>query len=105
MDTSNIKISQFLDKDGRISKLPIKHSARTAVLSYLAQKFDTDKLYTEKEVNTICDSWHTFHDYFILRRNLVEEKFLMRKIDGSCYWRNNDIQSSDLDVKVKNNGQ
>jgi len=85
---SNINISPFLDEDGRIKNLPMKHAKRSAVLSCLSQKFEDNRSYTEKEVNSICDTWHTFNDYFILRRSLVDEGLLKRKSDGSCYWRN-----------------
>lgn len=97
MKKTDININRFLDKDGRISMLPAKKAVRTAVLEYLARKFETGKQYTEKEINAICDNWHTFNDYFILRRSLVDEGFLMRKIDGSCYWCNENLFVQDLD--------
>lgn len=83
----NVKISAFLNEDGRITQFPTKHSVQLAVLSYLAEKFEPDRSYLEKEVNAICDEWHTFHDYFLLRRCLVDAKLLSRKTDGSAYWR------------------
>lgn len=88
MNKREINIKQFLDKDGCIIRLPAKHSVRIAVLAYLAQNFDVGRRYTEKEVNAICDSRHTFQDYFVLRRSLVDEGFLMREKDASYYWRN-----------------
>lgn len=87
MNHSEISISPFLDSEGRIVKLPAKQAVRTAVLFYLAEKFKRDRTYTEKEVNQICEEWHTFHDYFLVRRSLVDQKLLLRKRDGSCYWR------------------
>ena len=60
---------------------------KLAVLEYLAEKFDKDKDYTEKEVNHIIESWHTFGDYFLLRRGLVDYKLLCRTPDGSRYWQ------------------
>lgn len=82
-----IDISRMLDSSGRIQHFPKKKGSRTAVLEYLADKFTKDREYTEKEVNEICERWHTFGDFFLLRRELIEHGLLSRKPDGSCYWR------------------
>lgn len=92
----SIDISRFLDEDGRITQLPRKQAPRSAVLEYLATKFEPDATYTERQVNEICDQWHTFGDYFILRRELVDHDLLRRERDGSRYWRAPaDISSDD----------
>ncbi len=82
-----INIDRFLDASGKIVQLPQKQKIRTAVLAYLAGKFETDSVYSEKAVNALCLQWHTFNDYFILRRELVDGGLLCRKRDGSQYWR------------------
>jgi hypothetical protein len=82
-----IDISRMLDSSGRIEQFPKKKGSRTAVLEYLADKFEEDRAYREKEVNEILEEWHTFGDFFLLRRELIEHKLLNRKPDGSCYWR------------------
>ncbi len=64
-----------------------KKTYRIEVLSYLAEKFEVNRDYTEKEVNCICDEWHTFSDYFILRRELVDNGLLCREPSGSRYWK------------------
>lgn len=38
------------------------------MLGYLAEKFEANSIYPEKAVNALCMQWHTFNDYFILRR-------------------------------------
>ena len=81
------KIDKLLDKEGRIKQLPAKGMAKQEVLAYLATKFNVDIDYTEKEVNEIIKAWHTFDDYFLLRRELIDFQFLCRKIDGSRYWK------------------
>jgi len=81
-------IAVFLDDEGKIEQLPAKGQAKVAILEYLAGKFSFDMDYTEKEVNAIIDSWHTFGDYFLLRRELIDYQFLSRTIDGVRYWRN-----------------
>lgn len=88
MEQSIINISPFLDEQGRVTALPQKQAKRAAVLEYLAQKFEFDNDYTEKEVNEICLAWHTFNDYFLIRRSLIEARLLLRMPDGSRYWRN-----------------
>lgn len=80
-------ISRFLDEDGKIRQLPSKEMPRRLILNYLAAKFVCGKDYTEKQVNAIISEWHTFNDYFILRRELIEHKLLSRTTDGSRYWK------------------
>lgn len=80
-------IDRFMDSEGKIKSFPAKREPRQAVLEYLATKFTLDRDYTEKEVNEIISSWHTFGDYFILRRELIEHKLLGRTSNGAHYWR------------------
>ncbi|GAA0767067.1 hypothetical protein GCM10008908_05650 [Clostridium subterminale] len=82
------KIDRFIDIEGRIKIWPKKKELKIEVLKYLATKFKYDYSYSEKEVNNIIINWHTFEDYFLLRRGLIDYKFLCRKKDGSEYWRN-----------------
>ncbi|WOO36103.1 DUF2087 domain-containing protein [Anaerocolumna sp. AGMB13020] len=80
-------ISQFLDEKQRIKTWPAKKDRKIAVLYYLSEKFEEEVKYTEKEVNEIIKKWHTFEDFFLLRRGLVDMKFLLRARDGSVYWK------------------
>lgn len=82
----NISISAFLDDNGKIVQIPVPNRTKIPVLAYLASKFEDDRIYSEKEVNSIIDDWHTFGDYFILRRLLVDYRFLERTPDGAKYW-------------------
>lgn len=84
---SKLDIKRFLDDSGKITQLSSKNNFRFATLSYLANKFEVDRDYTEKEVNTICDEWHTFGDYFIIRRELIDSGLLCREVNGSRYWK------------------
>ena len=85
-------IEKFVDEQGKIKQLPSKREPRCKVLEYLAVKFSSDIDYTEKEVNAIIDHWHTFSDYFLLRREMVENKFLYRETDCSRYWKEKEQQ-------------
>lgn len=80
-------INNFLDIEGRIKSWPSKMIKKKEVLHYLSCKFELNRTYTEKEVNDIISEWHTFGDLFILRRGMIDMKFLRRTRDGSSYWR------------------
>lgn len=82
-----IDIRRFLNDSGKITQLSQKIIFRVATLRYLAEKFETNRYYTEKEVNSICEEWSTFGDFFILRRELIDNGLLCREPDGSCYWK------------------
>ncbi len=80
-------INRFLDDSGKVVQLSKNHRMRYLLLEYLAEKFESDCNYTESEVNEICNKWHTFGDYFVLRRELVDNGLLCREQDGSRYWK------------------
>lgn len=82
-----IQIDRFINEAGRITQLPRRRRERLALLTYLAEKFEPYTVYTERQVNQICDQWHTFGDYFLLRRELVDSGLLCRERDGSRYRR------------------
>jgi len=77
---------RFLDGE-KIRQLPVKENHKQYVLNYLASKFEKGKDYTEGEVNAIIEEWHTFGDYFILRRELIDRQLLKRLPNGSKYWK------------------
>ncbi len=83
-------LERFLEEDGKVKQFPAKAAPREAVLRYLAGKFELNAEYKEREVNAILTQWHSFNDYFILRRSLVEAGYLKRLNDGSKYWRNSE---------------
>ncbi len=82
-----VRIDPFLNEEGQITQLPRKRAARHAVLRYLAGRFEAGRVYSEPEVNVICEDAHTFGDYFLLRRELVENGFLCRTPNGARYWK------------------
>ena len=85
MDTRELR--KFQDKAGRITILPRKPSKQLLVLSFLASKFETGRVYAEKEVNQILNESHNFSDSALLRRELIEKGFLERTADGREYWK------------------
>jgi hypothetical protein len=71
-------------RDGRISAIPAKRSARLLLLDRVAQAFEPGRRYPELAVNEILKALHD--DHAALRRYLVDEDLLSRTPDGT-YWR------------------
>ena len=65
---------------------PAKRRNKLICLYYLATKFESDMIYTERQINEIIDTNHTFQDKWLLRRELVNLGLLCRLTDGSQYW-------------------
>lgn len=78
-------IERFLNPDGIVHVWPKKQADKVIVLEYLATKFDNQRKYTEKEVNEVLNQWHTFQDWPLLRRELVDRGYLSRDRAGSEY--------------------
>ena len=85
-EMKKINIKAFLDNEGKVKQIPVPNRTKIPVLAYLAEKFDAERNYTEKGVNEVITRWHTFNDYFIVRRLLVDYGFLGRTPDGAKYW-------------------
>jgi|GEM_PF-352903 Penicillin V acylase and related amidases len=85
-DRTNEIVLRFLEGE-QIRQLPMKAAHKYCVLQYLASKFETGKEYTEGQVNALIDEWHTFGDYFVLRRELIDSGLMKRLPNGSKYWR------------------
>jgi hypothetical protein len=71
-------------KKGHLKAFPRKEKHKLVVLREIAKRFDSERTYTEKEVNQTLKS--AYHDYATLRRYLIEYGFLDRKPDGCQYW-------------------
>ena len=82
-----MNITRFLDDDKKIKIWPSKKDKKECVLNYLITKFEYGRFYTETEINAIIQEWHTFNDYFLLRRELVNKWLLSRTRNGAKYWR------------------
>ena len=80
-------LAGYLDRQGRVALWPSKRSRKDVVLRFLASKFEAERRYTEKEVNTILDQWHTFDDRALLRREMFDAGYFDRLPDGAAYWR------------------
>ena len=83
------ELKKYLDNDNKIRVWPKRKEDKKIVVEYLASKFEAEKVYSEKEVNEIILFWHTFNDHTLLRRELVEQKYLNRTPDCKAYTLNN----------------
>ncbi len=78
-------LKSFLDGEGRLTSYPSKRKMKLYALLYLAERFDSSRTYTEKEVNVLLNEWHTFGDPATLRRELFTHRFLSRDDYGREY--------------------
>lgn len=87
METNTI-LKGYLDEEGKFNKFPGKKQKKkqALMLQSLASKFDSEKKYTEKEVNEILNQYHSFNDPATLRRLMFGSKLLDRTLDGKSYW-------------------
>jgi hypothetical protein len=87
MSENLVLLKGFLDKDYKLKVWPSKPEKKKLALAYLAEKFETDRIYSEKEVNEIIKTCHSFNDHPLLRRELYDRGFLDRTPDGMKYWK------------------
>lgn len=81
------EVKNYLNDQGQLTVFPAKKSKQKIALFYLASKLDADKNYSEKEINSIIDQWHTYNDSCTLRRELYNNRFINRANDGSTYYK------------------
>jgi hypothetical protein len=82
-----VAVRRFFDVAGRLARWPARRKFQKPVLGHLAQCFEPGRRYTEREVNELLRQSHTFGDWVMLRRALIDECLLERLSDGSAYWR------------------
>lgn len=66
---------------GKLKSIPAQRKKERIVLEEIAKAFETDREYTEREVNIIIADYHD--DFCTLRRDMVAENLLSR--DGAIY--------------------
>lgn len=78
-------LSTFTTADGRITSFPTQERKFLVLLRYVLRQFEPGVKYTEKRVNEILSQFNK--DTALLRRTLVENKFMDREGGGGKYWR------------------
>jgi hypothetical protein len=77
-------LKQF-DTRGRLVRWPSKFSVQRLAMWVLWTRFDSRRVYSEKEVNAVLEAANAFGDHVTLRRELIDHRLLARKSDGSEY--------------------
>lgn len=85
MDKSTF--TQFLDNQGKVTKLPRRQGPRYVILKYLCDKLPVNVTLSESNINDIIIKWHTFGDYATIRREMYEAKLIDRSADCTKYIR------------------
>lgn len=68
---------------GKLKSIPTQLKKERIVLEVIAEAFDFDKTYSEREVNIIIADF--YDDFCTIRRDMVSERLLGR--NGMEYWR------------------
>jgi len=81
-------LSGYTDEHGKFNQFPGKRQKKkqTLMLEFLAQQFEANRKYSEKEVNEILNQHHSFDDPATLRRLMYGSQLLDRTLDGKEYW-------------------
>lgn len=82
--TAQKALAQF-DPYGRLMRWPNKYSVQRLAMWVLWMQFDGRRVYSEREVNQVLKAWHLYGDHVTLRRELINDRLLTRKPDGSEY--------------------
>jgi hypothetical protein len=80
-------LHDFLDEQGRITRWSSKLRDQQAMMAYLAEKFEAERSYNEREVNETLRQWYLDADYVLIRRSMIDAGLLLRTTDGARYWR------------------
>ena len=84
LDAYNQRVlGNFVGADGRLRAIPAQRKKRIVVLRFVMKSFQTDRRYSEAQVNEILARFHA--DTATLRRELVGLGWMAR--EGSTYWR------------------
>ncbi len=86
-EEKNTVLDLYFDvTDGLVLRqFPKRQKRKYICLLWIIELFETTKPYSEQEVNAILHA--VYPDYVMIRRYLVDYKFLLRERDGSRYWR------------------
>ena len=68
---------------GKLKSIPSQRKKERIVLEVIADAFEYDRIYTEREVNIIIADF--FDDFCTIRRDMISENLLER--DAGKYWR------------------
>jgi len=82
-DAYRDKVLRTFFKRGRLTQIPAQYKKYQVVLEKIAQEFEPDRRYTEREVNHILLDFND--DVATLRRGMIDTGLMER--DKGVYWR------------------
>lgn len=68
---------------GKLKSIPAQRKKERIILEVIAEKFEPDHIYSEREVNLIIADFHD--DFCTIRRDMIGKKLLDRDRNG--YWK------------------
>ncbi|MFA7418130.1 MAG: metalloregulator ArsR/SmtB family transcription factor [Melioribacteraceae bacterium] len=80
------KVLKTFMKNKRLTKLPVQRKKKLIILDEFIKKFNTNKKYTENEVDSLINE--TYDDHCTIRRLLIEEGMMQR--ENQIYWLTED---------------
>jgi ArsR family transcriptional regulator len=92
-DAYRNKVLKTFFKQGRLVQIPAQLKKQLIVLQRIAQEFEPDREYTEREVNRVLIEFHD--DVAYLRRSLIDHGLMQRK--KGVYWRSTEEVGIDQD--------
>jgi DNA-binding transcriptional ArsR family regulator len=87
-DAPETIVANYLDADGRLTRIPATRKKRHAILAWLVRKFDQDRRYPEREINELLLQFHW--DSATLRREFIGYQMMRR--EAGIYWRTPDAE-------------
>ena len=79
------KVLRDFFENERLKEIPASRKKRSVILKWLAERFDYDTIYTEKQVNEILQRYHA--DSASLRREMINSKEALMQREHMLYWR------------------
>ena len=83
--TAPRELRPFLDDQGRLTAWPARQKVQRMAATWLAQRFEPGREYSEREVNELLSDGHTFADWALLRRMLYDWSYIDRESNGTRY--------------------
>ena len=77
------KVINIFFEYGKLKAIPAQQKKKRVILEVIAQTFEYDRIYSEREVNIIIADFHD--DFCTIRRDMISEHLLER--DAKGYWR------------------
>ena len=76
-DAYRKKVLETFIRRGRLTRIPAQHKKEQIILEKLAEEFEPDRAYTEREVNQVLVEF--YDDVAALRRGMIDHKLMTRE--------------------------